>query len=217
MSESGKILLLLSIPFVILLPLLHGRMRALCAAFLSGMCICFFSAYINSFAMYGSGMSFIESVRCTTPIIEECMCLLPLLFYLLIVSPEGSDTVMFGVVLGIGFAVFENACYIAANGIVSPQFILIRSASAGVLHVICGLIQGTGVSVAQRNKPVMFTCIAGMLAFTVSLHSIYNLYVSAGGAAMYVGLCIPLICTFLALLLQKKIRDLLSKISDMQH
>lgn len=217
MSEPGILLLLLSIPFLIMLLLLRGKARVLCAAFLSGMCTCLFSAYINSFAMYGSGMSFIESVRCTTPIIEEVMRLLPLVFYLLTAPQENCSFVLFGAVLGAGFATFENACYIVSNSIISTQFILIRTASAGMLHVICGLILGTGVSAAKRNTQLMFSGIAGVLAFTVSLHSIYNLYVSADGAAMYAGLCIPLICALLVLLLRKKIHSLMSKIQDMQH
>ena len=51
-----------------------------------------------------------------TPVCEEVMKLLPLLFYYLILEPDPGELPGAAIAIAVGFATFENVCYLAENG-----------------------------------------------------------------------------------------------------
>ncbi len=44
--------------------------------------------------------------------------------------------------VAIGFATFENACYLTQNGSANLWLLLIRGFGTGAMHVLCGVITG---------------------------------------------------------------------------
>ena len=77
---------------------------------------------------------------------ETGMKLLPLLFYLWVFEPDPRALPGAAIAIAVGFATFENVCYLAENGADNFTFLLIRGFSAGALHILCGILSGFGVS-----------------------------------------------------------------------
>ena len=50
-----------------------------------------------------------------TPVCEEVMKLLPLLFFYLIFEPEPKEMPAAAIAIAVGFATFENVCYLTEN------------------------------------------------------------------------------------------------------
>ena len=98
-----------------------------------------------------------------TPVCEELLKLLPLLFYFLIFEPEPRELPMVAIAIAAGFATFENACYLTENGAANFSFLLIRGISAGGLHILCGILSGFGISYVFRHRWLSVTGTAGIL------------------------------------------------------
>lgn len=217
MKNTEYLLLCITIPLIILLPFVKDGVKRFCIAFLAGNFACIVGAYVNSYVMYSLGMTYLESVRFVTPIIEEFACLIPICVFALTTDVDKRHLISFGAVVGAGFATFENVCYIAQNEAGSLKFVLVRGTAAGVMHVVCGLILGVGLYLVYRYISLAVPVIAGALSFSVVLHAIYNLYVSKEGLPMYVGLCIPLVCAAFILFFKIKFSEKLSKSENSLH
>ena len=85
---------------------------------------------------------------------ETGMKLLPLLFYLWVFEPDPQALPGAAIAIAVGFATFENVCYLAENGADNFTFLLIRGFSAGALHILCGILSGFGVSYGFRRRRV---------------------------------------------------------------
>ena len=69
-----------------------------------------------------------------------------LLFYFLIFGPEKKQVTHAAIALAVGFATFENVCYLTENGASQFSFLLNRGISAGALHILCGILIGCGMA-----------------------------------------------------------------------
>ena len=119
------------------------------------------------------------------------MKLLPLLFYILIFEPKVQDLPEAAIALAVGFATFENACYLTENGAENFMFLLIRGVSAGALHILCGILIGFGLSYVFRRRWLAFTGTMGLLGACIAFHAIYNLLISGEGGWQIAGYLFP--------------------------
>ena len=102
-------------------------------------------------------------------------------------SALGADAV----ISAVGFATFENVCFLAENGAEDIRFVLIRGISAGALHILCGIMTGFGLSVVFRQRWLALTGTVGILGFCIGFHAIYNLLITAEGAWRVAGYLLP--------------------------
>lgn len=93
--------------------------------------------------------------------------------------------------IAVGFATFENVCFLAENGAEDIRFVLIRGISAGALHILCGIMTGFGLSVVFRQRWLALTGTVGILGFCIGFHAIYNLLITAEGAWRVAGYLLP--------------------------
>lgn len=70
------------------------------------MLVCMLSAYVNSFFMSSYGADEMIAAIEITPVCEELIKLLPLLFYFLVFEPEPSQLTPAAIAIGGGFATF---------------------------------------------------------------------------------------------------------------
>lgn len=191
MTYIENIFLCLAIPLILSLFFTRGRARSFILFMVAGMGACLLSAYVSSFFMsyYGTdaGTTAIE----ITPICEEVMKLLPLLFYFLIFEPEPKELPGAAIAIAAGFATFENVCYLTENGAEDFTFLLIRGISAGALHILCGILVGFGISHVFRHRWLALTGTVGVLGACTGFHGIYNLLISADGAWKTAGCLFP--------------------------
>lgn len=186
-----NIFVCLAIPLALCILFIGGRTRTFVLFVIAGMSVCLLSAYVNSFFMGYYGVSVTVAVVEITPVCEEVMKLLPLLFYVLIFEPKVRDLPEAAVALAVGFATFENVCYLTENGAEDLMFLLIRGLSAGALHILCGILIGFGLSYVFRRRWLAFTGTVGLLGACIVFHAIYNLLISGDGAWQISGYLFP--------------------------
>lgn len=107
--------------------------------------------------------------------------------------------------IAVGFATFENVCYLTENGAADFSYVLIRGVSAGSLHLLCGIALGCGIAYVFRKKWIMVTGTIGALGACVVFHGIYNILITANSRWNLIGYLFPIFLIF-ALLVVKKFR-----------
>ena len=121
------------------------------------------------------------------------MKLMPLLFFLVLFSPEDRTLTMLAVAIGAGFATFENCCYILTSGAESLTYILIRGLAVGVMHIVSIFALSIWLIVAKRLQVFSFPAVLGSLSLAMTFHALYNLLVSEPGVSSLIGYLLPLL------------------------
>lgn len=181
----------LAIPLALCMLFIGGRTRKFMLFMVAGMGVCLLSAYVNSFFMLHYGADATVTVVEITPVCEEVMKLLPLLFYFLIFEPEPKELPSAAIAIAVGFATFENVCYLTENGAENFTLLLIRGISAGAIHILCGILTGFGISYVFRRRWLALTGTAGILGACTGFHAIYNLLITADSPWNITGYLFP--------------------------
>lgn len=191
MTYIENIFICLVIPVFLACFFVKDRVRNFMIFMMTGMGICLLSAYVNSFFMgiYDVEMK-IASIE-ITPVCEEVMKLLPLLFYFMIFEPSERELPAAAIAIAVGFATFENVCYLTENGAEDILFLLIRGISAGALHILCGISIGFGISYVFCHRWLIVTGTIGILGACIGFHAIYNLLITSDGTWKMIGYLFP--------------------------
>lgn len=191
MTYIENVFLCLALPLLLTLPFTKTDTRRFTLFLTLGMGVCLLSAYVSSFFMTHYAMDSAAATLQITPICEEAMKLLPLLFYFLIFEPRPRALPAAAIALAAGFATFENACYLTEHGGDDFTVLLIRGFSAGALHILCGIFCGFGISYVFPRRWLALTGTVGIFGFCTGFHSIYNLLISAEGTWRIIGYLFP--------------------------
>ena len=192
MIYAENILLCISVPLAVSLAFVKGAARQFILASLVGMAISLLSAYITGYFSLLTDMSTEYISIYYSPVVEELMKLLPLLFLLCVFHPEDETIFLCAVALGTGFATFENCCFILTAGAESLPYTLIRGLAVGVMHVVSMLALAFGLVLIRRFRVVSLAGVMGALSLSMTFHALYNLLVSQPGVFSYIGYCLPL-------------------------
>ena len=104
MIYAENVLICITVPLVIALMFLQGSARRFVASFLAGMAACLLAAYVGGYIELVSGLGAEDTAIFLSPIIEEIMKLLPVLFYLMLFEPKDVELLLVAVGIGTGFA-----------------------------------------------------------------------------------------------------------------
>ena len=208
MNYIENIYICLMAPLLIAVLCTHRGQRRILLFLLGGMTVCLLSSYISTFLTFATGREPAQAALDLTPIIEECMKLAPVLFYLLVFEPGKKDTAACVLLIAIGFATFENACYLIQNGAADTVYLLIRGFGTGAMHVVCGAIVAAGLQVLWDRFWLRFAGLVGLLSLAITYHGVYNILVSQSGAAAQIGYAIPLVTTVLWLIFRRRLLSL---------
>lgn len=171
-----------------------GRANARYFVFaLAGMLACLLSAYVNTFFAVLLDASALGATAEIVPVVEEIMKLLPLLFYLLVFEPEGDKIRAAILVTAVGFATFENVCFLIENGADDLGFLLIRGFGTGAMHIVCGVIVGYGMVYVWPRGALRAAGTCALLGTAVVFHGIYNLLAACGGRVQYAAYALPIV------------------------
>ncbi len=206
MIYAENIFICIAVPLLISL-FFAGGARRFIASFLTGTAVCLLSAYISGFLQIVSGMSVADTAVFLSPVIEEIMKFLPLLFVLFIFTPEDSELFTSAIGIGAGFATFENCCYLLSSGAESLRYMLIRGLAVGVMHIISMLTLAFGLVIVRRARLLSLPGFAGAFSLSVIFHGLYNLLVSAPGASSVIGYILPLATAALLYLPYRSMRQ----------
>lgn len=182
----------LAAPLLLAIICTRGKARQLLLFFLCGMTVCLLSSYISTFFAFLEGAEPLEAALLIAPSVEEIMKLCPFLFYLLVFEPAKEKVSGCVLMIAVGFATFENVCYLTQNGAESLLLLAIRGFGTGAMHVVCGAIVAVGMMLLWDALWLRMAGVLGLLAVAITFHGIYNILVSQAGAAAIVGYLIPM-------------------------
>lgn len=189
------------------LSLVRSNRRRIMLFVLVGMTICLLSSYISTFMTMILEADKQEATWEITPLIEEVMKFLPVLFYILVFEPDNREESAVNIMaIAVGFATLENICYLTANGAADVLVLGVRGFGTGVMHVVCGEFVYIGFVFLWDEFWLRFAGIAGLISLAATYHAIYNILVSQDGTAAWVGYLIPMLTALLMLHLRHRLR-----------
>jgi RsiW-degrading membrane proteinase PrsW (M82 family) len=190
------------------LAIVRSNRRRVMVFLLVGMTICLLSSYISTFLALVLEADRQEATWEITPLVEEMMKFLPILFYLLVFEPDNREESAVNIMaVAVGFATLENVCYLTANGASDILLLGVRGFGTGVMHVVCGEIVYIGFVFLWDEFWLRFAGIAGLISLAATYHAIYNILVSQDGITAWVGYLIPMVTAVLMLRLRRRIRN----------
>ncbi|MBO4650061.1 MAG: PrsW family intramembrane metalloprotease [Clostridiales bacterium] len=204
MIYAENVLICIAVPLVISLLFTKRSTRRFIVSFMTGMIVCLLSAYISGYLAISTGYGTEDTSIFLSPIVEEIMKFLPVLFCFFVFEPSPEDLKPTAVGVGAGFATFENCCFILSSGASHLGFVMIRGLAVGVMHLVTMMAFILGLRLLKDYKVISFAGIIGALSMAMTFHGLYNLLVSESGISSYIGYALPMLFALLLYLIDYK-------------
>ena len=194
----------LAAPLLLAVICMRKEARRSLSFILSGMTSCLLSAYVSTFLAGVSNSDLAAASYEISPVVEEIMKLLPLLFYLLVFEPEEKTVISGALMISVGFATFENVCFLTSYGTSEFFRLVIRGFGTGAMHVVSGMVIATGLFFLWDQKRLRLVGVFALLCFVITFHAIFNIFVNQSGAIFWIGALIPLMTVLSYLIIFRK-------------
>ena len=190
-------------PLLMTLFVCKGKARTLLTFLFIGTVVCLFCGEFSAVIMRSLPFDRKYFTSNFTPLFEEVFKALPILFYAFAFKPKRRTLLECAVLVGVGFAVLENAFILGgAASTVSVTVALIRGFGAGMMHGVCTLAVGYGMTFVHTRRKLFYTGTVALLAAAVIYHSVYNSLVQS--QHQLVGFLLPVVTFIPVLVLLKK-------------
>lgn len=175
--------------------LVEKKSRLLIVFVLVGVFVSVLSSEINGFLCKLLPLSLYEITIIVTPITEEILKALPLIYYAVVVTDKKETLFTSSMAIGIGFAILENAYYMINSTVFNFLDAIIRAFGAGLMHGMCTLLVGIGISFVRKRKKIFAVGTFGLLSTAITYHGIYNMLIQSNisvvGALLPIATYIP--------------------------
>ena len=181
----------LMVPMLMSLALLHGRAKLIVGYILIGSTICLVASELNGvlYPFFGDMLTFSTTI---SPITEEILKALPVLFFAFVVSDNRSVLVQISFAVGLGFAILENSIVLVQNlSDIDILWAFVRGIGAGLMHGVCTVTVGIGMAAIHKKKKLFACGTTALLFMAMTYHAIYNTIVMSD--YKYFGFALPLI------------------------
>ncbi|MBQ2382652.1 MAG: PrsW family intramembrane metalloprotease [Oscillospiraceae bacterium] len=196
----------ISAPLILMAALADAKSRRLLGFMILGIYIAVLASEINallSFA-FADPMDHFHITITITPVNEEILKALPLLFTAIIFCDDREILFQRAMSIGLGFAIMENTFILIKNvESVSLLWAMIRGFSSSLMHALCTIGIGIGISMIKRRRKLFVCSTFAWLMAAITYHSLYNMLVQSDH--WYVGVAIPVISYIpIAIVITKK-------------
>ena len=173
------LLITIGVPLLIVIAIIYSdRFREptylVIKTFFAGVIICFPAAELNHLLIPSYEYSYRAGFT------EETLKFLVLYFYIRPKSAfnEPMDAIVYGVIVSLGFATFENISYVYQGNFEVDSFSLsiMRAISAIPLHATCGIIMGYFFGLYSFTHSRQF--LIKSIIFPIGIHATYNFLTS---------------------------------------
>ena len=193
------------VPILLMALLIEKKARLPISFVLVGIFISVFVAEINGLLRSWLLMDSFEFTIIVTPITEEILKAIPILIYATMISDKKETLFTASMATGIGFAVLENAFYLLNDPSFNMIDAIIRAFGTGLMHGMCTLLVGVGISFAKKRSKIFVVGTFALLSTAITYHGIYNMLVQSPYEV--VGFLLPIITYIPFLIWRFKIKN----------
>lgn len=187
----------ISVPMLLMALLVEKKARLPVVFMLIGIVVSVFAGEVNGVLSKVLSMDLYSITVIVTPVSEELLKALPLLYYALVISDKRERLFTASMAIGIGFAVLENAYYLVNYVNFSMISAVIRAFGAGLMHGMCTLLVGVGISFVKKKRKLFAVGTFGLLSTAIVYHGVYNILIqskfSTVGALLPIATYIPFV------------------------
>ena len=181
----------ISIPLLLMALLVEKKARFPIIFMLIGIFVSVFASEVNAVFAQTLDMDMYSITTIVTPVTEELLKALPILYYAVVISDKREKLFTASMAPGIGFAILENAFYLLNYPNFSMLNAVIRAFGAGLMHGMCTLLVGVGISFVKKKSKLFAVGTFGLLSTAIVYHGIYNILVQSEYSM--VGACLPIV------------------------
>ena len=167
------------VPILLMTCLVEKKARHPLIFVLIGIFVSVFAAEVNGVMVDLLPLSTFEVTIIVTPISEEILKAIPILFFASILSPKKEAVFTGAMAIGIGFAVLENAFYMLNDTSFNMVDAIVRAFGAGLMHGMCTLLVGVGILFVKKKRKLFVVGTFAMLSTAITYHGIYNMLVQS--------------------------------------
>ena len=157
-----------------------------------GLFVCMFAAYINGYIAERSTLTPEQLTFTVTPLVEEIMKAIPIIIYAFLFQPKRKHLLACAVMTGIGFAVLENAYILTIDlEAITIEWAIVRGLGAGLMHGVCTLMVGFGLSYVNKVRKMSVTGTYALLISAIVYHACYNMLIQS--EYRFYGIILPIL------------------------
>lgn len=192
------------VPLFLMMLLVEKKARLPIVFVLVGIFVSVFASEVNGVLLDVMKMSRYDATITLAPITEELLKAFPILFYAIVISDKKENLFTASMATGIGFAILENAYYLLINyesfSIISA---LVRGFGTGLMHGMCTLLVGFGISFIRKKRKLFAVGTFALLTTAITYHAIFNMLVQSKYPA--IGAFLPIV-TYLPFLVWRHLK-----------
>jgi RsiW-degrading membrane proteinase PrsW (M82 family) len=160
--------------------------------FIVGVSVALFVSEVNALLTNVFSMEMTEFTIRITPVTEEILKAIPVLFFAREISNKRESIITISVAVGIGFAVMENS-FVLLRSIdsVSILWAVMRGFGTGMMHGMCTFLVGSGFSFINKNKKLFIVGTFSLMSLAITYHSVFNMLVQS--EFYYYGALLPIV------------------------
>jgi RsiW-degrading membrane proteinase PrsW (M82 family) len=206
------------IPILMMVMLIEKKARLPVMFMLVGIFVSVFASEINGYLSRVLPLSLYNITIVVTPITEEIIKALPVLYYAIVISDKREHLFTVSMATGIGFAVLENAYYLLNYPNFSMISAIIRAFGSGLMHGMCTLLVGMGICFVKKKRKMFAVGTFVFLSTAIVYHGIYNILIQSkysliGEKYSLIGALLP-IATYIPFLIWRIFSKRNTKISN---
>ena len=167
------------VPILLMANLIEKKARLPIVFVLAGIFISVFAAELNGVLRQILPLNNYELTIIVTPMTEEVLKALPVLFYALVISDKQERLFTASMATGIGFAVLENAYYLLTSRHWNVLDAVARAFGTGLMHGMCTLLVGVGITFVKKKRKIFWVGTFALLSTAITYHGIYNMLVQS--------------------------------------
>ncbi len=156
-----------------------------------GSTICLVASELNGMLLSLFDHDILYYCITISPPVEEVLKALPVLFFAFYISDNLTSLVHISFATGLGFAILENLIVMMQNlEEISVLWAFLRGIGAGLMHGVCTVAVGMGISFIRKQKKLFFCGTLSLLFMAMTYHALYNAIIMSD--YKYVGFCLPI-------------------------
>ena len=167
------------VPILLMACLVEKKARLPIIFVLIGIFLSVFASEVNAYMRNVLPISPFEVTIIVTPISEEILKAIPILFFAKVLAPKKEALFTASMAVGIGFAVLENAFYMLTSNSFNMIDAVVRAFGAGLMHGMCTLLVGVGILFVRKKPKLFLVGTFAMLSTAITYHGIYNMLVQS--------------------------------------